>query len=605
MDEVEEIKRRLDIVDFISTYLTLKKAGSNYKALCPFHQEKTPSFMVSPEKQIWKCFGCGEGGDIFSFVMKMENLEFPEALRMLADRAGVKLENRKSKIEIGQKDRKTRLYQINNLSAKVFHKILLDHPAGKMALEYLKKRGIANQTIKDFMIGYAPVFANLPAGKAGATAGKPSYLTKFLIQRGFTENEIQEAGAPNRFFRRIMFPIRDAMGNTIAFTGRAIEEGQESAYAKASADRPKYLNTPDTILFHKGRVLYNLNQARGPIKQENAAIVVEGQMDVVASHQAGVKNVVASSGTALTNEHLQILYRYTPNIIFAFDSDTAGLKTAKKAYEMAIIEGFNVKMVVLNEFKDPGEMIAANPPAGGPQLWHKAVKEPKAVIDWYFELAFNEKLNNRSTEQLTSQQKKEIAKEILPIIKIIPDQIEQAHYVNLLAKRLGVNEEVVFAALLRVGQDKPSKPKPIKARENLTIEELILAIFLYNPEKIKEASSKVAEKDFKNPKNFHLYKLLLEEYNLGEKELIKRLKSKTSREEQVLVDNLIMEAEKLYQADPASLEADFSQALAHLKTDKREALKNYYASEIKKAEVRKDHGRLKQLIKEFQEAISK
>ena len=583
MDEIEEIKRRLDIVDFISTYLTLKKAGANYKALCPFHQEKTPSFMVSPEKQIWHCFGCGEGSDIFGFVMKMENLEFPEALRMLAERAGVALKRRQFKPEEGR-DRKTRLFQINNLAAKVFHKILLEHPSGRMAREYLKKRGITIQTMKDFQIGYAPAFAK-------ATAGKPSYLIKFLFQRGFRENEIQEAGAPNRFFRRIMFPIRDAMGNTIAFTGRVLDPKQESAFAKATADRPKYLNTPDTIIFHKGRILYNLNQARGPIKQEKATIVVEGQMDVVASHQVGVKNVVASSGTALTAEHLQILYRYTPNIIFAFDSDTAGLVTAKKAYETAIKEGFNVKMVLLDQFKDPGEMIAESP-----KLWQEAIKNAKPAIDWYFELAFGRK---PTADSLTSQEKKEIAKEILPIIKIIPDQIEQAHFINLLAKRLGVREEVVFDALSRVGRRKEPQAL-VKAKKNFSAEELLLAILLYEPTRIAKVKEKISAEDFKNPEIRAIYLTLLKEYNKD------ATKQKTAtRKLNVYIDKLNFEAEKIYEDDKSALDDDFRQAISHMQTDKKEALKSYYAQEIQKAESAKDYGRLKQLIKEFQDAISK
>jgi DNA primase len=583
MDEVEEIKRRLDIVDFISTYLTLKKAGANYKALCPFHQEKTPSFMVSPEKQIFKCFGCGEAGDVFSFVMKMENLEFPEALRLLAERAGVQLKRpsfaqaRESKLI---KDRKTRLYQINDLSAKVFNKILLEHSAGKPAREYLKKRGITVQTIQDFQIGYAP---------------NAQFLERFLAKKGFKPAEIQEAGAPNRFFRRIMFPIKDVMGNTIAFTGRVLDPKQE----------PKYLNTADTIIFHKGRILYNLNQARGPIKQAKATIVVEGQMDVVASHQAGVKNVVATSGTALTLEHLQILYRYTPNIIFAFDSDNAGLATAKKAYEMAIREGFNVRMVNLGEFKDPGEMIAQSP-----RLWQEAVQNALPVIDWYFELAFSQLATNNQqlATDMTSQQKKEIAREILPIIKIIPDEIEQAHYVNLLAKKLAVSEEIIFSALAKVGLKKEpaSSVKPsVKPKPSLTAEELLIAILLFKPEKIKESQAKIQPADFKNPRLRAIYNDLIKEYNKDSQNITPRLLKRLPRELSVYISNLIFEAENLYAGGAAELNNDLNQAIKHLQEAQKEALKSYYAAEIQKAEAAKDHAKLKKLIKEFQAAISK
>ena len=228
MDEVEEIKRRIDIVDFMSGYLTLKKAGANYRALCPFHSEKTPSLMISPEKQIFKCFGCNEGGDVLSFVMKMENLEFREALEMLAARAGVKLERyKKSPQYQKEKDQKTRLYQINSWSARLFHEILLKHPTGKAALEYLKKRKLTAETIKTFMIGYAP------SGRS-PTGGTPNTILKaFLKKKGYTDTEIQQAGGLDRFFRRIIFPIRDVMGNVLGFTGRSTSDNQE----------PKYLNT--------------------------------------------------------------------------------------------------------------------------------------------------------------------------------------------------------------------------------------------------------------------------------------------------------------------------------------------------------------------------
>jgi len=588
MDEVEEIKRRIDIVDLISSYLTLKKAGSNYKAICPFHQEKTPSFMVSGEKQIFKCFGCGEGGDVFTFIEKMENLEFPEALRLLADRAGVELKRRKFAPEEGR-DQKTKLYQINDFSARVFHKILVSHPAGKIALEYLKKRGISSETIKEFMIGYAPSSRS---------------MKEFLLKKGFTSAELSEAGSPDRFFRRIIFPIRNRMGHTIAFTGRVLDPKQE----------PKYLNTPDTTIFHKGTVLYNLDQARGAIKQKNAVIVVEGQMDVIASHQAGVQNVVASSGTALTVDHLQILYRYTPNINFCFDSDSAGLMTAKKAYEMAIALGFNVKMVLLGtpagEFKDPGEMIAENP-----KLWQEAVGKAVPVIDWYFDLAFAKETD------LTSQKKKEIAKEILPIIKIIPDQIEQAHYVNLLAKRLDVNEDIVFDALSKVNQQKkaPTERMEQVKKHQLSSEQLLIAILLYDaeqlhskPAKVSQIKEKIKENDFKDPVLKKIYSLLLKEYNDGsitngkitkDGKIAKSL-FEVDRELKNTTSALVFGAEDLYRDEPEKIDEDIKELIKHISSAKKEALKTYYADEIKKAEKTHDIAKLKKLIEEFQNAIS-
>lgn len=566
MDDVEEIKKRIDIVDLISSYLTLRKAGVNYKAICPFHNEKTPSLMISPEKQIWHCFGgCSEGGDIFTFVMKMENLEFPEALKILADRAGVRLERRNiTELEKGSQNKKSRLYELNNLVARAFQKILISHPSGEAPLEYLKKRKLDPAIIKEFMLGYA---------------SSSRAINGFLKKRGFSDLELQGAGNPDKFYKRVIFPIKDAMGNVIAFTGRVLDPDQE----------PKYLNTPETIIFHKSRVLYNLEKARGEIKTQKATVVVEGQMDVIASWQAGVKNVVATSGTALTVDHLQILYRYSPNIIFAFDSDSAGLQSAKKAYEMAIVEGFNVKMVDLGEHKDPGEMVACDP-----KMWETAVQKAIPVIDWYFGLAFG-----KQKAELTSQEKKEIAKEILPLLKKIPDTIEQAHYVSLLAKRLSLSDQIIFDALKKNEEKKFSSkitPKEQPKRQNLTAAEFVLAILLKWPDKLKTVANELSELDFKDENLLAIYKALLKQYNIS------KLRKSLNREQVLKLDDLLL---IIAEENTDMLKEDLSSVLKILKENRQEELKNYYAREIKKAETDRDGERLKKLMKEFQDAISK
>jgi DNA primase len=335
MNEVEEIKAKIDIVDLLSNYLTLKKAGANWKSICPFHQEKTPSLMVSREKQIFKCFGCGAGGDIFEFIKLIEHLEFPEALKLLAERCGVTLEKRKP-LPGEAPDQKTKLFQINDLSARFFHKILLDHPVGQEALNYLKIRKINPQTIKNFLLGYAP---------------QKEVLGNWLRTKGFTTQEIAQAGSPDRFRNRLIFPITNPLSKVIAFTGRILNPH----------DQPKYLNTPDTPIFHKSHVLYGLEKAKMAIKEKDQVILVEGQMDVISSYQAGITNVVASSGTALTEEHLKILSRYTPNIVFAFDQDSAGTEASKRAIDLAIKQDFNVRLAFLREVKDPGEAIEKDP----------------------------------------------------------------------------------------------------------------------------------------------------------------------------------------------------------------------------------------------------
>lgn len=570
MDEVEQIKQRLDIVELISSYLTVKKAGASYRALCPFHNEKTPSMMISPEKQIFKCFGCGEGGDVFSFVMKMENLNFPETLEMLATRAGVKLTRRtpeKTEQETKEKDQKTRLFRINALSAQVFHKILLTHPSAKEALIYLEKRDITQQTMKDFMIGYAP---------------SSRFMNAYLKKKGFTDSEITASGSPDRFYKRIIFPITDVMDNVLGFTGRVLDANIQ----------PKYLNTPETIIFHKGRILYNLVRARGDIKLQKTTVVVEGQMDVISSYQAGQKNVVATSGTALTNEHLQTLYRYTPNITFAFDSDTAGLNTAKKAYEMALSYGFNVKMVDLGNFKDPGEMIEEKP-----KLWIDAVETAQPVIDWYFNLSFREK------KDFSSQQKKEIAKELLPVIKKIPDSIEQAHYVEILAKKLAVPGRIIFDALNKVVSAKDKKSEPIlRSKTQILPEEILIGVLIKHQEVLEESVKNITTDDFTDPWSREVYSLVLNWYNeSGKKDkLLPNLELKLKTLDFNKLEMILMEVERDYAHEAPVVAKDI---IIRIKQQKREKLKERFAREIGLAESAGDKEKLKSLMKEFQDAI--
>lgn len=575
MDEIEEIKHRIDIVELISSYLTVKKTGANFRAVCPFHQEKTPSFMISQDKQIFKCFGCQAGGDIFEFVMKMENLEFREALEMLAQRAGVKLVKKApTEFQKQETNRKTKLFKINLIASQVFNKILMEHPSAKAALDYLKNRGLDMETIKDFSLGYAPY---------------TSILGNFLKQKGFTETEINEAGNPVRFFKRIIFPIRDVMGNTVGFTGRVTEKGQE----------PKYLNTPETPIFHKGRILYNLDKARGEIKLQDAVVVVEGQMDVISSYRAGVKNVVASSGTALTTEHLQILYRYTPNIIFSFDSDTAGLATAKKAYEMALEQGMNAKMVSLGDFKDPGEMVEKDP-----EVWQKAVKEARPVIDWYFEIAFKGK-GEGPNKELTPQEKKEIAKEILPVIAKIPDSIEQAHYIGKLAKKLQVPDKIIYDSLNKLKlplQTQKNTAQSQSVKNNLNSEEVLIGLILNKLGLMETVSIEIKADYLQNEMLRALYMKLVNWYNKNRQEDPKSFLSDLSEEELKRAKFLSLEVSEKYPLDQEKIILD---VMGKIKSDKAEGIKKYYAEAISLAEESGDRPKLQQLMKEFQDAISK
>jgi len=444
MNEIEEIKSRLDLVDFIGQYVSLKKAGVNYKAVCPFHQEKTPSFMVSPEKQIWKCFGCGRGGDIFKFVMERESLEFADALRLLAQRAGVTLKPRTA-AEHQSQSNKERLFALNRLVAAIFAKVLEESQAGKQAREYLEKRGIKAEVISRFQLGFAaPQIKILP----------------LVIKRGFTANDLARIGHPEKFFQRIIFPITDVLGNVVGFTGRALGDNE-----------PKYLNSPETPIYNKSRVLYGLNLARKAIKQLDQVVLVEGQMDVIALHQAGVEQAVASSGTAITEIQIQTLAKYTNNFLLAFDNDAAGRATTKKVIEMLLRSDLNGRVVSFGEYKDAGEMMVEKP-----AIWPSTVKEAKEIFEWILE----EELAAAGQVDFV-ENKKKILKAILPLLALVSEPTRLDHYVQKTAMTLRVKPETVYASLKRVTQTKTETINRLP-EEGLSAEEQLLSLLLAYPE---------------------------------------------------------------------------------------------------------------------------
>ncbi len=427
MTDVEKIKSRLDIVDIISDYVELKPAGVNMKAPCPFHGEKTPSFMVHRERQMFHCFGCSEGGDMFTFVQKMENIEFPEALRILAEKAGITLSKRDENTE----NTKTRIKDILSL-ATAFYEKQLWADVGKPARNYLMNtRGISKETIKEFRIGF------VPAGW--------DHLSKFIAGRGYLNTDIAQSGMVmkkshgtgyyDRFRERIMFPIMNSYGEVIAFTGRLLPEQEKNEKAGG-----KYINSPETPVFHKSSVLYGLNIAKNAFKITKSAIIVEGQMDVVAAYQAGTRNVVAASGTALTKEHFAVIKRHVDKILFALDSDKAGMTALKRGVYLAWQHSVPTYVITLPDgVKDPGDYAIKQP-----DEWVTAVSNPMSAISFFIERAMSENDVN------TTEGKRAIAQEILPLIKAYPDPIERAEYVRTISDTLGVDELYISEALAKI-----------------------------------------------------------------------------------------------------------------------------------------------------------
>lgn len=544
MDEVADIKDKVDIVDLINQYVSLKKAGANYKGLCPFHHEKSPSFMVNPERQSFKCFGCNKGGDIFTFIQEVESIEFGDALKMLADRAGVTLTPRTKPKPGEAPSEKSRYYAINGLATQLFHKLLTDHPVGQQARDYLKKRGITDQTIQKWRIGYAP---------------RKKVLSELLMKRGYSAAEIQQAGKPDMFYDRIMFPIQDVMGNVVGFTGRILGQGE-----------PKYLNTPETAIFRKSRILFGLEKAKQAIKQQNQVIMTEGQMDVISASQAGTLNVVATSGTALTQDHLRILSRYGVDIVFAFDADGAGVTATKRAIDLAIADDLPVKVIPLpSPFKDIGEIVEQNP-----ALWLQLAKKPVAAVEWHIETVLSKFRTKGIERKLSVDEKKQVAKELIPVLNRIPDSIEQAHYIQLLAKRLEVKEEVIQQAMQK-GRKPAVNQQPTKAtnptRTPLTTEEALLGL-LERSKELKTTHS-------------HLYNELISCYNKP-------------------TNDLIFSVEEQYRGLSATeLKTELELLLHRYQESKKDRLKSEFANKISQAEASGDRELVKKLLAEFQQLI--
>ncbi len=430
-DNVSKIKDRLDVVDVISGYLKLQKAGINFKARCPFHNEKTPSFVISPERQVWHCFGCSKGGDIFSFIQDIEGVEFPEALRILAGKAGIELDHSfgRGAVSVG-KDDKIRLFQVCESATRFFEKQFQSN-VGKLALAYLKDRGVKEETIKEFRLGFAPNDWNA----LGGFLKNCGYLESEIVESGLAIKRNDGSGIYDRFRSRITFPIFDLNGQVVGFTGR-IFSSESAPVSAGEIDQAKYINTPQTRIYDKSKILYGLNKAKLEIKQADLCVLVEGNMDALMSYQAGVKNVVASSGTALTPNHLSLLHRYTTNLGFCFDTDQAGDRATRRGIGLALSQNFNIKVVEINdkECKDPADLVRKNS-----ESWSSAVNQAKPVIEFYFNKA-------KSGFDFNSvDSKKSVISVLAPFLKRLTSNVERSHWMTKLAFFLRTKEEAIEA----------------------------------------------------------------------------------------------------------------------------------------------------------------
>jgi DNA primase len=595
MKDTDLIKQKLDVVELVGEYVQLKPSGINHKGLCPFHQEKSPSFMVNRERQSWHCFGCSKGGDIFSFVQDIEGMDFVESLKLLANKAGVQLTNTfEDKAASSQKNR---IKEINAKAAAFYNHVLTKMDVSKLAREYLKNRGLKDDTIAEWQIGFVPDQWDL--------------LTQYLLKKGHSIDDLVAAGLTikkdnasaqsgkgfyDRFRGRIMFPIWDVHGNVVGFTGRILVETEKSG--------GKYVNTPVTPVYDKSSVVFGLNKAKQEIRKKNLVVMVEGQTDVIACHQAGMKNVVATSGTAFTDQQITLLKRYSENMNMAFDADAAGVKAAKRGIDLAIEQGLHVKVIEIPEGKggDPDECITQNP-----DVWFHSVENASPVMDWYFSRAFSGK------DISNPREKQEIVDELLPEISRVPFAVEKDHWLQELAGRIGVDVTILRDDMKRIKDSKPvlrenkkvetTTTRPVeKSRAEKLFDRYIMALL---GSKIGDSLDKVSSSLFEEVVGFQyypLYEQLKMQYSTTRSldiEVTRQFFEKKDGEN--IVDVLLMQGSLVLSGLSAKeLTEEAANTLLSLHNTLKQKKLKELESALQQAEASKDTEQMKDILEKFQ-----
>jgi len=561
---VEQIKAKLSVVELVGSYVKLEKAGANYRACCPFHHEKSPSFFVSPGRESYHCFGCNRGGDIFSFVQEIEGLDFVGALKLLAERTGVVLE----KVNLKDKSENERLYQILELATKFFQVNIKNQPE---VLAYLKNRGLTKETFMSFRIGYAP--------------NGWRNLSDYLIKSGFTEEEMEKSGLAvkssadngrggrvyDRFRGRIMFPLFNPAGKVIAFTGRI--------FGEAESGTAKYVNTPQTILYDKSSLLYGYDRAKQEMRQKDFCILVEGQVDLVMSHQSGLLNTVAVSGTALTERHLQLIKRLTDNIILAYDYDLAGLKASWRAINLARSLDLNVKIAKLPDGQDPADVIKNNSAD-----WRTAIEGAVHYIDFMIDAL---KQEGKTGLDLTLA----VNNLVLPYIKALDKSMEQAHFVSRLSQVLKLPDSAIWDDLKKIKveevlpnlQSSTKGDNPIIKNRRQMIEERIFGLLFWRLGLANKFDIEAFQEDLKNLLGAENFAIKIKEY-----EKVK--------------NRLALEAELLY-SDEDKLELELNDLKLNFKEELLRDELQRIMPEVKLAEQSGDSVMLAEKLKKCQELL--
>ncbi len=554
---VDQIKSKIDIVSLVSTYIKLEKAGANFKGRCPFHNEKTPSFFVSPDRGSYYCFGCQAKGDIFTFVQEFEGLDFIGSLKVLADRSGVELEQFRS----GEKSQREKLFSILETAVFFYEKKLSEN---KEALEYLHSRGLTDESIKNFRIGFAP--------------NDWRELHDYLLSKNISQKDMFSVGLVKQkdgvlslnsyydtFRGRIMFPIADSSGRVVGFSGRILVADDKS---------PKYLNTPETELFNKSEILFGLDKAKKDIRVKDYSILVEGQMDLVMMHQVGLTNTVASSGTALTEMHLQKLRRLSERVMMSFDSDSAGFNASDRSAKIALSLGMDLKLVQMPEGKDPADLAVQDP-----ELLKECFRNSKSIVDFYVDTLLSKNLDPKDLAI-------EIRKKVLPYIAQMKDKTDQSHWVSVIKKKTFLNEEALWEDLKKINftsdtnVNRQTSAPPGKRVD--TIERKVYGIILWQrdqkPEGIKIES---VELERRAKEIF--------------KERLDELEKIFEKEKELL----LFETESYYN-NKTNLEKDIDELLVSLEEEYLKQELSLAMINLQKAEQKKESGEVLKYLEECQ-----
>jgi DNA primase len=525
---IEDVKSRTDIVEVISDYVPLKPSGKAFKGLCPFHDDKNPSFTVNPDMQIYKCFACGEGGNVYTFLMKHEKMEFQEAVRFLAERYNVTIPEA-TKADAATGAARDDLLKLNQSAVNYFHKILTNGAAGKEALTYLKERGIKDNIIDSFKLGFS-----LPRWDGFLkAAGKAGFSRDMMLKGGFIKKDQKnEEHYYDSFRGRVMFPIFDVRGRPIGFGGRILESSESDA---------KYINSPETPLYNKSRSLYNLNLAKEAIGKSGFAVLAEGYMDVITCFQAGVQNVIASLGTSLADGQVKLIKRYADEVVIAYDSDTAGAAATSRGLDLLVKEGIKVRMINLSSGKDPDDFIREN----GAEAFQELVSKAVDLVDYKVNKV-QEQISINSVEGKT-----QAVEDLVLTLSSFSTQLEKHEYVKKCAERLNMEEDYIWQQLEEKGAGKrirrstqPTIKAPRKsggAREN--IERCLLECVIQHPEFIVRVRSQLTKEDFQNPGHAELMEMLWANGGSGKGglDLGELINKCTSDESQKIISGLILQ----------------------------------------------------------------